>query len=43
MKRRYRNKVFWIIRNNVQKKHPDWSLGRVFAATEYCFRKNTKR
>lgn len=39
----HRNKVFWIIRDNVQKKHPDWSSKRVFAVTEYCFKKNTKQ
>lgn len=42
MKRKYRNKVFWIIRNAMQKKHPDWSSRRVFAVTEYYFKKNTK-
>ena len=38
----YRNKVFWIIRSRVQKKHPDWSERKVFIATEYCFKKNIK-
>lgn len=37
-----RNKVFWIIRRNVTKKHPNWAPRRVFAITEYCSKKNTK-
>lgn len=42
IKNRHRNKVFWIIRRNVLKKHPDWSSKRVMITTEYCFKKNTK-
>lgn len=37
-----RNKIFWIIRRNIMKKHPNWYPDKVFAVTDYYFRKNTK-
>lgn len=43
MTREYKIKVFCIIRNNVSKKHPDWSQKRINAVTRYCLRRTSKR
>ena len=42
MTQAYKLKVFCIIRNNVSKKHPDWSQKRINAVAKYCLRKHTK-
>ena len=43
MTREYKLKVFCIIRNNVSKKHPDWSQKRINAVAKYCLGKSYKR
>lgn len=42
MARKDRNKVFWIIRNKIQCKHPTWPSRQVFAVTTKLYKKNTK-